>query len=475
MDAFSREVLRRLPLAEALMRCWQFALDEEALDAIFEQYRGRSYKKELRFATIVHLMADALLEHGGSGHQAILRTAEEAPLPASMKAVYGKLGRIPISLSNGFLKAGTQRLSELLPAPRRSLLPKSLRRFTVLFVDGKKIKRVPRMLKAARKVKAMVLGGKTLAALCWNSGLVVAMHADPDGHAGDQPLVPGLWQQIREGSSDERLWVADRQFCDLIQTEQFTAGGDHFLIRYSSKVKFTRDASREIRRGIDAAGQSYVEEWGWLGQAANKRRRYVRRITLTRQPAEGETKQPDPLILVTDLLDADKFPAADLLTAYQARWGIESVFQKITEVFHLQNLISTSPEGTVFQFAFCLLLYNMIQLLTRYLSVEEQIPESAISQENLFYDVHRQLTAWAELLGPALTVEDLQPIPTAAGLRGRLQHLLSGLWTERWRKAPKKKRPRPHQTKVEVPGSHTSMYRLLRDAAAPKRRVRKKE
>jgi Transposase DDE domain len=474
MDAFSREALRRLPLAEALMRCWQFALDAETLDAIFDRHRGRSYQKVLSFSTIVHLTADALLEHQGSAHQAIKRSEQEDELPASMEAVYGKLRRIPIGLSNGFLLEGTQRLSELLPATRRSTLPRSLRRFCAMIIDGKKIKRVPRMLKPARNVKAMVMGGKTLAALCWNSGLVVAIHADPDGQAGDQPLVPELLRQVREVLKELRLWIADRQFCDLIQTERFTAEGDHFLIRYNSKVTFTRDSSFRIRRGVDENRNGYVEEWGWLGKPTDKRRRHVRRITLTRKSPKG-TKPLEPVILITDLLDADEFPAVDLLEAYLERWSIECVFQKITEVFHLQNLISTTPEGTVFQFAFCMLLYNMIQLLTRYLSAEENIPASDVSQENLFYDVHRQLIAWAELIGPALTVEHLQSFPKAADLRERLKELLADVWTERWRKAPRKKHAKPRQASAEVPGAHTSMYRILRDAAASGHRLRKKE
>lgn len=473
MDAFSREALRRLPLAEAVMQCWRFALDPQALDGIFERHRGRSYEKLLTFPTIVQLAADALLEHGGSALQAISRWEDEQRLSTSREAVYGKLRRLPIALSNGFLNEGTKRLSELLPASRRSPVPKSLRRFRVLITDGKKIKRVPRMLKPARNVKAMVMGGKTLAALCWNDGLVVAIHADPDGHASDQQLVPGLLPQVREGSQEERLWVADRLFCDLIQTERFSAEGDHFLIRYNSKVAFTRNPTRKSRQGKDENGNSYTEEWGWLGKPANKRRRFVRRITLIRKTPKG-AKPQEPVILVTDLLDADKYPAVDLLAAYLERWSIECVFQKITEVFHLKDLISTTPEGTVFQFAFCMLLYNLIQLLTQYLSMAEEIPTNEISQENLFHDVHRQLVAWAELVDPALTVEHLQTLPTAAGLRDRLERLLAGHWTERWRKAPKKKATQPHRT-IEVPGAHASMYRLIRDATASQRPSRSEE
>ena len=36
---------------------------------------------------------------------------------------------------------------------------------------------------------------------------------------------------------------------------------------------------------------------------------------------------------VTDLLDADAVLAVDLLWLYLERWGIERLFQKVTEVF----------------------------------------------------------------------------------------------------------------------------------------------
>lgn len=473
MDAFAKEALSRLPLAEAVMRCWQWAMNGPALQGIYECCRGRSYEGVLTFEAIVHLTANALLEHRGNGNQAFMRAAEADELDASKEAVYGKLRRIPISLSDGFLRAGTQRIAELLPrrSARTSRIPKTLRHMEVLFVDGKKLKHVPRLLKAARGAKALVLGGKTISALSWNTGLVKAIHAHPDGETSDAPLVPGLMLQLNEDVHGERLFVEDRQFCDLVQPPQLTAReGDHFLIRYNAKVHFFRDQSKKLRHGTDDAGNRFVEEWGWLGKPDDARSVYVRRITLTR-PATPEDKAPERLILITDLLDADKYPAEDLLFAYRSRWGIENVFHKITDVFHLKDLISTTPEGTVFQFAFCMLLYNVIQLLTQYLAEAEKIPAAKISQENVFYDVHRQLIAWNELISPSVTANDLTPIPTAEQLRDRLKNLLSDVWVDRWIKAPPKKRKSPHHDTPHIPGAHVSIYRLIHGIPAPKKRA----
>ena len=113
---------------------------------------------------------------------------------------------------------------------------------------------------------------------------------------------------------------------------------------------------RTARPGPDHRGRTYREEWGWLGGPANPHRRYVRRITLERA---GE----EPVLVVTSLLDAAEYPASDLLELYALRWGIERVFQQVTEVFGLAKLIGGTPQATVFPFAFCLLLYNMTHVI----------------------------------------------------------------------------------------------------------------
>ena len=451
MDAFEQEALARLPLAEAVLHLWGHVTDPDGLQAIFDLHRGSSYQKELSFQTIVRLIADALLEHHGSGHKAMQHAVESTALEASIRAVYGKLGRIPISLSNGFLRESTQRLIQVLPAVRPPA-PPSLRGMVRLAIDGKKIKHVMKRLKVTRGLRGSVLGGKTAAALDLDTGLAVAMNADPDGEVSDAPLMPELLRQVRAAVPGTRLFVLDRQFCDLVQPEQLTADGDHFLIRYNAKVGFHADAEAPSRAGRDGRGREFVEEWGWLGAATQKRRRYVRRITLIRPDEED-------VILITDLLEAEAYPAVDLLATYLARWGIENVFQKITEVFHLKRLISTTPEGTIFQCAFCLLLYNMIEVLRGHVSDTASVPVAEVSMENLFDDVHRQMVAWTELVGAERTASQFEVAPSAERVRGRLKELLAGQWKARWKKAPAKK-VQPPPDRVKSPGGHTSVQRL---------------
>ena len=357
-----QEVASRLPLAEAVWRMFEQIGSPEFLEGVFERHRGRSYQLEISFPLFVQLIGDALLEHEGSGRKSFQRSIEAGELLASAQAAYGKLRRVPLSLSVGWLCETSAELQRVYPVRLRGgRVPLSLRRMEVVIYDGKTLKYVARRLKALQKIRGGLLGGRLVVALSLSTGLVVAMGAHEDGESGEQPLVPSVLAQVREVFAETpRLHVADRGYCDLIQMARFSAAGDHFVVRWNRRLKFTRDESRPVQHGVDENGRPYWEEWGWAGTGA--RRRYVRRIHLALGPEEED------LVVATDLLDPDEYPAADLLTVYDRRWGIERMFQKVTEVFHLKRLIGTTARATIFQAAFCFLLYNMIEVMRAYIA-----------------------------------------------------------------------------------------------------------
>ena len=456
LEAYALDTLQRLPLADATLSLWAYVLQPTFLAQVFAEYRGRSYEDTLTFARFVDLIGDALVHHEGSGRQSCSRAQEYGTLATSSEAVYGKLRRVPLSLSLGFFTEGTARLRALLPPQHVATeLPATLAALTVVVGDGKTLKRVAKRLLPARGVAGKVYGGKLLVAFLPSQGVAVAMAVDPDGERNECRLVPQVVEQTRQVVSGPRLWVLDRQFCDLVQTVRCSEGGDHFLIRYHTKVRFCPDPTQSAVVTQDAQGRRVVEDWGWLGAESNPNRRFVRRLTLTRL---GE----ETIILVTDLLDPTHYPAADLLTVYLARWGIERVFQQITEVFALRRLIGSTPQATVFQAAFCLLLYNMVQVLRGYIAAAPPQPcrIEAISTEQLFYDVQRELTAASVLVSPAMVVAAYTEELSQEALCQRLHALLAAVWTPRWRKAVNAK-PRPKVTKAKRSGAHTSMHRLL--------------
>lgn len=455
MDANAlRKVVDRLPLAEATLHVWNWVASKPFLSSVFDRHRGRSYEWLVSFPVMVYLIADALLHYRGSGRRSFQAAKDEGSLEASITAAFGKLRRLPISLSMGFLTDCTVRLMELFPDDVPAVeLPASLANWEPVILDGKAIKRVAKRLKPLQGVGGGILGGRALVALRLRQGMAVAMHVHPDGHVNDVRFVPDLLPRVRDVVPGTRIFVGDRQFCLLTHLGLYLEAGDHFLIRYSQRVSFTRDPQRPVRHSRDAQGRVYEDDWGWLGKPGQPQRRYVRRCTLRRANAEA-------VCVVTDLLDADAYPAADLLALYGQRWGIERCFQQVTEVFGLQGLIGSSPRATLFQFAFCLVLYNILQLIRAYVAQASKHRIAEVSTEQLFLDVQNQLIAWNEVATPKETIALIEPLTLKATCR-RLRKLLKAVWDDAWKKAPpQKRRPSEHSGKR----CHKSAHRLLQES-----------
>jgi hypothetical protein len=453
-------------LAEAFYAAWAYLAQPDILNDLFAQHRGRCYEDALTFHDLVQVVADALTRYHGSGLPAITQAIQRQQLPTQQRAVYSKLGRIPLPLAEALLAGLTARLRLLFPpGMRRTDLPASLNALSVVILDGKKIKRVAKRLLAVRGRPGKVFGGKLLAAYLPAEGLVVALAADPDGEANDIRLVPAVLPRVRGAVAGPRLWVADRQFCDLDQPGRFAAGDDHFVIRFSLKTSFTPDPTRPAGTGRDAAGRSYTEDWGWMGAATDRRRRYVRRITLER-PGE------EPVILVTDLLDAAAVPAVDLLQVYLTRWQIETVFQTITDVFALHHLIGCTPQATVLQASLCLVMYNVLQAFRAYAAVgrPEPPPLERLSMAKIFADLHEELVSLHRVLDVDEVVGCLAPAKGLEELADRLRQLLGQAWSEQWLKVvPRQPRVYKPKAKAKQSGAHTSVHKILQEARQQKK------
>jgi hypothetical protein len=457
MQSFEREVCKRLPLADAVFRLLDFCTEDTFLDSVFDRYRGRSYQDILTFPQLVRVISDALLGRQRSAHRHFHDAQDRDALPTCVEALYGKLRRVPLTLSQGLLGEATCRLRQVFP-DATDPLPTCLDALEVLAFDGKKLKFVAKRLKCLRVVRGQILGGKLLVAQHVTTGLAVAIQADADGEASDNSLVAGAVAQVRQYTPDKpRLWVGDRAFCDLKQIPVLKEGGDHFLLRYHPKTHFHRDEERGVQTGVDSRGVPYTEEWGWLGAVDNPSRQYVRRITLNRVGEEA-------IIVVTDLLDGVAYPAADLLETYRRRWGIEKLFQRVTEVFDLRHLIGGTPQATVFQAAFCFLLSNVIQAIRNYVAEAQACEPEEISTQLLFEDVVEELTAWQKFLSVAQTVEWLgDGVETAEQVTAYLRERLAQTWKARWRKAKVKKPAKEKPPTRYLHGGHSSVYRIQRN------------
>ena len=66
------------------------------------------------------------------------------------------------------------------------------------------------------------------------------------------------------------------------------------------------------------------------------------------------------------------------------------MYQQITEVFDLKQLIGSTPEGTVFQASFCLVLYNLIQVIRAYVAAgQSELPVEMVSVDRSSWTCRR--------------------------------------------------------------------------------------
>lgn len=462
MDGYTRQTIKRLPLGLCFLHLFKYVMAPPLLDELYERHRGRHYPRVLTLPLLVDLLGDALTEYHGSGNQAFVHAREQRRLPVSRQAAYGKLGRMPLALSCALLSHSYEQLMPLLPHRHDPTWqpPTGLQAMACIVIDGKTIKHLQKRLAVSWGQPGTVLGGKLLVAWDAKSELAVAMSADRDGERNDVPLVADLLPQVRERIDGPILWIEDRQFCNPVVLKQLVAKpGDHFLVRQTAAYSFHCDRGRGKRRGRDELGRVYWEQWGTLGSAKSSYRPYVRRISV-------RTGRKTVIRVLTDVLDGRVCGAMGFLWGYRRRGGIEHAFQQVTEVFHLDHLIGSTPEASIFQAAFCMTIYNMLQVGRAYTAVTHRLKTAEVSLENLFKETCRDLVAAMETVGLGLVSKSLPVVRTAKQMRHILRKLMSMEWHEWLRKSPPKKRSRPPPKGRS--GQHTSMQRLL-DKAKRKR------
>lgn len=448
--AFVRGVLARVVVLRLFLMLLRSACDDETLTQIFDQHRGRGYEQKIRFCDLVRLLLDALIPFGTSASQILHSRERQGELDATRAAYYRKLGKLSPEVSQALVFEAAARLRTLCPKGKQHPVPSSLREFNLLRGDGKTIKYVAKRMQPARSFQSgALLGGKCLLGLECQSGLVTVVQATLDGESNDLPLVPGWWEQA-EKIPGPRLVIVDSQYCDTKQPAIFTRDKrDHWLTRYHPKVTFRLTSAVPAHTTQDPRGRTVVSEWGEL-QAKGKPPIPVRRIRVER-PGQKE------LILVTSLIEP-RYKTLDILEAYGLRWDIEEMLSKVSQVFDLQKLISSSSRGTIFQLALCTVLYNVIEVMRQWLTPAGRAPNT-LSIARLYGRVRQELTGVTALLTFEEAASGLEELAQWSS-RSELEELAGRIPITEFAKSPNKPR-KPPPVKQPLPNGHTSIHRLM--------------
>jgi hypothetical protein len=183
-----------------------------------------------------------------------------------------------------------------------------------------------------------------------------------DYRTGEITLARDIWHELPEQS----LVIVDRNFLvkkDLIDLE--TSGERHWLSRTKSNTKWAV---------VEKLGRDdYLVEWD-VHERGGPKTWTLRAIHYKRKGAPRAT-------LLTSLVDAEKYPAKELVALYHERWETEVGYDELkTHLLDRQEAIrSKTPAGVRQELWGIALAYNLVRLEMERVAAEAGVPPTRIS------------------------------------------------------------------------------------------------
>jgi hypothetical protein len=183
-----------------------------------------------------------------------------------------------------------------------------------------------------------------------------------DYHTGETTLARDIWNEVPEQS----LVIIDRNFLvkkDLIHLE--TSGERHWLSRTKSNTKWAI---------VEKLGRDdYLVEWEVQGTGLPK--------TWTLRAIHYKRKGFPRATLLTSLVDAEKYPAKELIELYHERWETEIGYDELkTHLLDRQEAIrSKTPAGVHQELWGIALAYNLVRVEMERVAAEAGVPPTRIS------------------------------------------------------------------------------------------------
>lgn len=223
-----------------------------------------------------------------------------------------------------------------------------------------------------------------------------------DYHTGETTLARGLWETVPDNS----LVLFDRNFLIKGQLVRFeTSGNRHWLSRSKSNTKWA--VVKHLGKNDDLV-ELEIDEPGMPKTWEIRAIRYKRRGF-------------PPSTLLTSLVDAETFPAKELVDLYHERWECELAYDELkTHMLHREEAIrSRTPDGVRQELWGIAIAYNLVRLEMEKAAEEAKVIPTRISFVNALMHIVEVISA---LGSPRLA---LGTIPgRLARMRQRLKRLV---------------------------------------------------
>jgi hypothetical protein len=444
-----------LPLGVMVRGTLEWLLDAPTLEMLFQQHAPDHYTRELTLDALVGLLIQVSVGAHPSVHAAYKadQASTNPTIMASAAALYGKLGRLPLDVSEAVVRYSAQRCGQLLglaPGARTELVPG----YRLCVLDGNVLTGTDHRLTPLRRWLNACLPGKSLVVFEPGLGLVTDVLLCEDAYTQERALVTQILPRVLAND----LQIADRNF----DTARYMFGmqrRDAFTIVRQHKKGLPCTPIRKLTKvGHTATGTVYEQPVQAtdtdISETLNFRRIEVRLLQKTR---DGERT----IALLTNL--PAQVTALTIADLYLKRWTIEKHFHFLTESLHCELPGLGKPQAALFGFAMALVAGNALAVVRGSIrSVHGHEAEAEISgyylANEIGYDYHalmrympaEQWIGWRAL--PARALSRL--------LLAMAQHVNLKLLTRSKRGPKKSPQIKPVYDKKH---KHRSTYRLLND------------
>lgn len=191
---------------------------------------------------------------------------------------------------------------------------------------------------------------------------VLAEFRVADYHTGETTLAQGLWSTVPDNS----LVIFDRNFLIKSRLVRFeTSGNRHWLTRSKSNTRWA--VVKHLGRNDDLV-ELEIDEPGMPKTWEIRAIRYKRRGF-------------PPSTLLTSLVDAEAYPAKELLALYHERWELELAYDELkTHMLRREEAIrSRTPEGVRQELWGIAIAYNLVRLEMERAAAEAHVVPTRIS------------------------------------------------------------------------------------------------
>jgi hypothetical protein len=326
----------------------------------------------LTLPVMVALVISMLWRQIGSVHELVRTLHREgflwtSPVRASQQALSQRLLTFPAALFQRVLHDVLPQLHARFAARTRPLpaviVWAQARYTTLLAVDGSTLDALLRKLHLLREAEKNPLAGRMTALLDLASRLPQQLWYEPDPKASDQRAWPQILAAVPAGA----LLLFDRGYTDFQRFLELTQAKITWITRAKSRLAFQWE-----RTLIDTA--KIQDALGWIGAGATRQR--VRLVSVL---VSGQWYR-----YLTNELDPQRLPAAELVALYRHRWKIEEAYATVKRLLGLAFFWVGSENGVQLQLWATWLLYAVLIDLTDAVAEELQQPVATLSLERVY-------------------------------------------------------------------------------------------